>query len=137
MTEARLTEIRAAHAERQASVDAMDPEARTLVGEMLDPPWHGQRGDLLAEVDRLRECLRGTNANMEEMERALYLRLDAVEGERDRLREERATVLDAAGRAIQEAKHHHRGRGQPLEGTGGLSPGLRDALRALEEVTGG
>lgn len=46
-------------------------------------------------------------------------------------------ILDAAGRVVQEAKHHHCGKGRPLEETGGLSPGLRGALRALEEATNG
>jgi hypothetical protein len=43
------------------------------------------------------------------------------------------TLLDSCGRAVQEAKHHHRGRGQPLAGAGGIDPGLLRVLHGLEE----
>lgn len=53
--------------------------------------------------------------------------------ERERYRE----LLDACGRLVQEAKHHHAGRGHPLEGPGGLAgmPGLLQRLAELERVT--
>lgn len=105
---------------------------------------HEDRGLLLAEVRRL----RGEADDLRDENKRLAARLtggmgggtigvEDVAAERliTRWRRRLSNVLDAAGRAIQEAKHHHRGRGQPLDGTGGLSPGLRDALRALEEVT--
>lgn len=44
-------------------------------------------------------------------------------------------ILEAIGRVVQEAKHHHAGRGRPLRGPGGLPCLLVDALAELERVS--
>lgn len=48
-----------------------------------------------------------------------------------------SALLDAIGRAIQEAKHHHAGRGEPLDGPGNLPGGLAHALAEVERLTTG
>lgn len=49
---------------------------------------------LLAEVRRLRECLARANSTMEQTERGLYLKINALEDEQERLRE-RNEMLEA------------------------------------------
>jgi hypothetical protein len=45
-------------------------------------------------------------------------------------------LLDAIGLLIQEAKHHHGGKGAPLDGPGRLPLGLTRALAEVERLSG-
>lgn len=72
------------HPEAWGIVDKLKDDCATLIKE---------RDAARAEIERLTACLSKANAGMEEMERDLYLKLNAVEVERDRLRSDYCTCV--------------------------------------------
>lgn len=44
-------------------------------------------------------------------------------------------LIDAIGRLIQEAKHHHAGKGQPLDGPGNLPAPVARCLAEVERLS--
>lgn len=63
------------------------------------------------------------------------LRADAAERDLSAVRERLARLTDLVGRVVQEAKHHHLGRGNPLYLPGALPWGLRKVLLEIETAT--
>lgn len=96
-----------------------------------------ERDRLRAEVAQTRDLLTRAAEAGRVTDEQIAKRAQEWETEFARLRERVAAYLTMIGRLIQEAKHHHAGKGRSLAGTGALPLGLRLLLMEIERATEG